>query len=41
MGDEQTHTGSVYWITGLAAAGKTHAEILRHYYRGSHLHRLY
>jgi stage II sporulation protein D len=26
---------------GLAAAGKTHAEILRHYYRGSHLHRLY
>ncbi|MBK9031333.1 MAG: SpoIID/LytB domain-containing protein [Myxococcales bacterium] len=26
---------------GLAAAGKTHAQILTHYYRGSHLHRLY
>lgn len=26
---------------GLAAAGKTHAQILSHYYRGSHLHRLY
>ncbi|MEZ4400905.1 MAG: SpoIID/LytB domain-containing protein [Kofleriaceae bacterium] len=26
---------------GLAAAGKAHAEILAHYYRGSHLHRLY
>ena len=26
---------------GMAAAGKTHAQILRHYYRGTHLHRLY
>ncbi len=26
---------------GLAAAGKRHDAILRHYYRGSHLHRLY
>lgn len=26
---------------GLAAAGKGHAAILRHYYRGAHLHRLY
>ena len=26
---------------GLAAAGKSHAEILARYYVGSHLHRLY
>ncbi len=26
---------------GMAAAGKSHAEILAHYYLGSHLHRLY
>jgi len=26
---------------GMAAAGKSHAQILAHYYRGSHLHRLY
>jgi stage II sporulation protein D len=26
---------------GMAAAGKSHAQILGHYYRGSHLHRLY
>jgi stage II sporulation protein D len=26
---------------GMATAGKTHAQILAHYYRGSHLHRLY
>ncbi|MGN6107449.1 MAG: SpoIID/LytB domain-containing protein [Kofleriaceae bacterium] len=26
---------------GMAAAGKTHAQILGHYYRGTHLHRLY
>ena len=26
---------------GMAGAGKTHAQILGHYYRGSHLHRLY
>jgi SpoIID/LytB domain protein len=25
----------------MAAAGKTHAQILAHYYRGTHLHRLY
>jgi stage II sporulation protein D len=26
---------------GMAGAGKTHPQILKHYYRGSHLHRLY
>jgi stage II sporulation protein D len=26
---------------GMAGAGKTHAQILAHYYRGTHLHRLY
>lgn len=26
---------------GMASAGKTHAQILGHYYRGTHLHRLY
>lgn len=26
---------------GMAEAGKRHADILRHYYRGTHLHRLY
>ncbi len=26
---------------GMAAAGKTHAQILAHYYRGTHLHKLY
>lgn len=26
---------------GMAGAGKSHAQILAHYYRGSHLHRLY
>lgn len=26
---------------GMAEAGKTHAQILQHYYRGTHLHRLY
>jgi len=26
---------------GMAAAGRSHAQILAHYYRGSHLHRLY
>ena len=26
---------------GMATAGKTHAQILGHYYRGTHLHRLY
>src|SRR5262249_5732139 len=26
---------------GMAEAGKGHAEILKHYYRGTHLHRLY
>ena len=26
---------------GMADAGKTHAQILEHYYRGTHLHRLY
>jgi len=26
---------------GMASAGKTHAQILRHYYRGTHLHKLY
>jgi SpoIID/LytB domain protein len=26
---------------GMASAGKSHAQILAHYYRGSHLHRLY
>jgi stage II sporulation protein D len=26
---------------GMASAGKSHAQILGHYYRGSHLHRLY
>ena len=26
---------------GMAGAGRTHAQILAHYYRGSHLHRLY
>jgi SpoIID/LytB domain protein len=26
---------------GMAEAGKSHAEILGHYYRGTHLHRLY
>lgn len=26
---------------GMATAGKSHAEILQHYYRGTHLHRLY
>ena len=26
---------------GMAHAGKTHAQILAHYYRGTHLHKLY
>jgi SpoIID/LytB domain protein len=26
---------------GMAGAGKSHAQILGHYYRGTHLHRLY
>ena len=26
---------------GMADAGKTHIDILKHYYRGTHLHRLY
>ena len=26
---------------GMAGAGRSHAQILGHYYRGSHLHRLY
>ncbi len=26
---------------GMAEAGKSHADILKHYYRGTHLHRLY
>ena len=26
---------------GMASAGKAHAQILGHYYRGTHLHRLY
>jgi SpoIID/LytB domain protein len=26
---------------GMAEAGKPHTEILAHYYRGTHLHRLY
>ena len=26
---------------GMATAGKTHPQILGHYYRGTHLHRLY
>jgi stage II sporulation protein D len=26
---------------GMADADKTHADILKHYYRGTHLHRLY
>jgi SpoIID/LytB domain protein len=26
---------------GMASAGKSHTQILAHYYRGSHLHRLY
>jgi SpoIID/LytB domain protein len=26
---------------GMANAGKTHAQILGHYYRGTHLHKLY
>jgi len=26
---------------GMAGAGRTHAQILAHYYRGTHLHKLY
>jgi SpoIID/LytB domain protein len=26
---------------GMAEAGKSHSQILEHYYRGTHLHRLY
>jgi SpoIID/LytB domain protein len=26
---------------GMAEAGKTHEQVLSHYYRGTHLHRLY